>query len=144
MKERQDPAELRVAIVFLRAVRGWDKAELAAAAGVSKGTISRYESGDAPPSPRIFRRIVEAVGVPPTTMERLFAVIRSARAAVLRPASAWPAPAVEGADSVAAQVADEVFDIVRSAASLILKGIEEEYGSREEADEELPLESLER
>ncbi len=34
MAERYDPADLRVAVIFLRAIRGWDQAELAAAASV--------------------------------------------------------------------------------------------------------------
>jgi len=140
MAERKTPAELRVAIVFLRAVRGWDQAELAAAAGISKSSVYRYESGEASPSPKTFQRIVEAVGVPPPTMERLFAVIRSARAAVLRPVSGWPEPPIQDADSIAAEVSDEIFDIVRSTAALLLKGIEEEYGPREEADEGALLE----
>lgn len=138
MTERKTPAELRVAIVFLRAVRGWDQAELAAAAGVSKSSIYRYESGEASPSPRTFRRIVEAVGVPPATMERLFAVIRSARATTGDwRALARRAAVTEDVDSLAARFADEMFFLMRDAAALILKEIAEDYGAMDEAEEDL-------
>lgn len=142
MAERKDPEELRVAIVFLRAVRGWDQAELAAAAGVSKGTISRYESGEASPSPRTFRRIVEAGGLPPATMERLFAVIRSARATTGGwSALARRAAAIEDVDSLAAKFADEMFCLMRDAAAHLLKEIKEEHRPLEEEDLDLLLEN---
>jgi len=121
MANGKDPADYRVAIIFLRAVRGWDQGGLAAAAGVSASLISRYESGEAPPTPKTFEQIVAAVGVPATTMERLFAVIRSARAAMHQ--SAWPEPAAGDVDAIAAEISDRVFDIARAAASLVLEPI---------------------
>jgi transcriptional regulator with XRE-family HTH domain len=119
MANGKDPADLRVAVIFLRAVRGWDQRELAAAAGVSASLISRYESGEAPPTPKTFEQIVAAVGVPASTVERLFAVIRSARAGMHR--SVWPDDPVADADAIAAQISDRIFDVTRAAAALLLE-----------------------
>lgn len=121
MADGKDRADLRVAIIFLRAVRGWDQSELAAAAGVSASSISRYESGEAPPTPKSFERIVSAVGVPASTMERLFAVILSARAGVHH--ATFPEEASGDADAIAARVSDRAFDIARAAASMVFEQI---------------------
>ncbi|HEY7215391.1 MAG TPA: helix-turn-helix transcriptional regulator [Thermoanaerobaculia bacterium] len=119
MADGKDPADLRVAIIFLRAVRGWDQGELAAASGVSASTISRCESGEAAPSAKTFEQIVAAVGVPASTLERLFAVIRSARAAMSH--AAWPEEPAGDVDAIAASAGDRFFDIARAAASLVFE-----------------------
>lgn len=121
MADGKDPADLRVAIIFLRAVRGWDQGELAAAAGVSASLISRYESGEAPPTLKTFERIVSAVGVPAATVERLFAVIRSARTGMHH--AAFPEEATGDVDAIAARVSDRAFDIARAAASMVFEQI---------------------
>jgi transcriptional regulator with XRE-family HTH domain len=118
MAESKNPADLRVAIIFLRAVREWDQGELAAASGVSASTISRYESGEAAPTLKSFEQIVDAVGVPASTLARLFAVIRSARAAVRY--TGWSEQAGD-VDAIAAQFSDHMFDIARDAASMLLE-----------------------
>jgi transcriptional regulator with XRE-family HTH domain len=132
MADRKDPADLRVAIVFLRAVRGWDQGELAAAAGVSASSIYRYERGEATPSTKTFERIVAAVGLPATTMQRLFAVIRSARAAVTGVGS--PESGFGDLDAFAAEMSDRFFFIARDAAAMVFDEISSGLDDPEEEE----------
>src|SRR5262245_28199091 len=82
MPAQKDQADWAIAIVVLRTLRGWDQVDLAEAAGLSPSSISLYETGKSIPPGRTFARIVAAVGVPLPMVDRLFAWIRSARAAV--------------------------------------------------------------
>jgi transcriptional regulator with XRE-family HTH domain/tetratricopeptide (TPR) repeat protein len=118
MPERIDPAEMKVAIVVLRTLRGWDQCDLAAAAGLSPSSISRYENGEIVPSRRSFRRIVAAVRVPVPLVDRLFAWIRSARAAIAES----PEEAEGAIDALCAEISDGVSHAFRSAAALVLAG----------------------
>jgi transcriptional regulator with XRE-family HTH domain len=131
MAERYDPADLRVAVIFLRAIRGWDQAELAAAAGVPPSSISRCESGKSNLSPKSFERIVSAAGVPASTTERLFRVIRSARAAVA--GAAATDLEIDSPEAIAAEICDELFEVVRSAAELMLADFVDEDEPEPEA-----------
>src|SRR4051812_1588165 len=76
------PEDLRVAVLFLRALRGWDQRELADAAGLSPSSISRYESGELVPSSQALEQIALAVGIPPPMLRRVHHWIRAARATV--------------------------------------------------------------
>lgn len=60
-----DPAS----IVTARHLAGWSQAELAAAVGVSRGTIANTESGVSIPRSDVLGRIAHALGVP---VESLF------------------------------------------------------------------------
>src|SRR3982074_3094985 len=59
-----DPEDLRVAVVFLRSLRGWSQTELAHVAGMDKSRVSLYEQGRKIPSPRSLGKLV-AAGRPP-------------------------------------------------------------------------------
>ena len=48
-KVQGDPEDLRLAVIFLRSLRHWDKGRLAAESGVSRNMISAYELGALPP-----------------------------------------------------------------------------------------------
>jgi transcriptional regulator with XRE-family HTH domain len=48
----------------LRRLKGMTQEDLAAAAGVSAGTISRLEQGHRPPRPHTMLRIARVLGVP--------------------------------------------------------------------------------
>jgi transcriptional regulator with XRE-family HTH domain/tetratricopeptide (TPR) repeat protein len=114
----RDPADTAIAILVLRAVRGWDQSDLAEAAGLSPSSISRYENGETIPTRRTFARIVAAVGVTAHMVDRLFAWIRSARAAVARS----PDDAERVIDALCGEVSAGVSHAFRSTAALILAG----------------------
>jgi transcriptional regulator with XRE-family HTH domain len=74
--ERNDTSLL---LQVLRAMRGWDQGQFAAAAGVSQGTISRYESGERV-KPATLERLVAATGLELRWVESyLLPVLRAAR-----------------------------------------------------------------
>lgn len=62
MKESTAGAS-QAAVRVLRALRGWNQAELAEAAGMERGTIQRYESGEQEPPCETLVQIAAAVGV---------------------------------------------------------------------------------
>jgi transcriptional regulator with XRE-family HTH domain len=119
MPEKRAPAEMQIAIVVLRTLRGWDQSDLAEAAGLSPSSISRYEAGDTVPSPRTFARIVAAVGLSASLVERLFAWIRSARATV----GGSPVSAEGVIEALCGEVSEGISHVCRSAAALILGGM---------------------
>ncbi len=83
MKKTEDPEDLKVAITFLRAFRGWNQTELARASGIDKSLISLYELGRKKPSPKTVERLLKATGVPSFLFEdvlRMVHVVRSAAA----------------------------------------------------------------
>jgi transcriptional regulator with XRE-family HTH domain len=133
MTDRNEAADYRVAIIFLRAIRGWDQGELAATAGMAPSTISRYESGESSPSAKTFERIVSAVGVPAATMRRLFAVIRSARAAVTGRTSRLSIE--DMVEAAAAEFSDEMCEVFRDAAALVLQQVRAEDGEEDEDED---------
>jgi transcriptional regulator with XRE-family HTH domain len=74
-----EPEDTSLLLQVLRAVRGWDQAQFAAAVGVSQGTISRYESGERL-RPPLLVKIADAAGLGLPWVERyLLPVLRAAR-----------------------------------------------------------------
>lgn len=81
MKTSENPEDLKVAITFLRAFRGWNQTELAKAAGMDKSLISLYEMGRKVPSRRTVERLVKAAGVPHFLFEDVLRMVRMLRVA---------------------------------------------------------------
>jgi transcriptional regulator with XRE-family HTH domain len=121
MPYRNSPEDMRVAVVFLRSLREWDQQELAAAAGLSASSISRYESGDVPVSPQALERIAMAVGLPLRRLSRVFTWIRSARTAV--ESARAPDNRERMAEAIAGELTENVADLLHSAAALALDGL---------------------
>jgi transcriptional regulator with XRE-family HTH domain len=69
------------ALTVLRLIRGWNKARLAKAAGVSVSAISRYEGSSRTASRDVERRLLAAMRFPPHLLDRTLAFIESVRAA---------------------------------------------------------------
>lgn len=55
--------DLRLVVSFLRSYGRMTQGELAAAAGMTQGLVSRLESGQKVPSEELLRRLAAAVGV---------------------------------------------------------------------------------
>lgn len=55
-------------IVLLREARGWNQRQLAEAAGVNKGQLSRLESGQRLPLPHVFLKLAKALDVAVSTL----------------------------------------------------------------------------
>jgi transcriptional regulator with XRE-family HTH domain len=79
MKGVGEPADLRLLIILLRAIQGWNQAELAKAARVDKASISDYEQGIKAPSQRTLERILAAAGMPFSELERVLQLLRTIR-----------------------------------------------------------------
>lgn len=88
----------RLLLQVLRALRDWDQRQLAAAAGVSQGTVSRYEMGDLQPPPEVLERLTAAVGLPLAWVERrLLPILRAARERATTAAAGSTAGGLAGA-----------------------------------------------
>lgn len=59
----EDPKVSRLVVAFLRSYADMTQTELATAAGMGQGHISRFESGKKVPSEEILRRLAKAAGV---------------------------------------------------------------------------------
>jgi transcriptional regulator with XRE-family HTH domain len=81
MRKTDDPEDLKVAISFLRAFRGWNQTELARAAGIDKSLISLYELGRKRPSHKTVERLLKATGVPNSLFEDVLRMIHMVRVA---------------------------------------------------------------
>ncbi len=68
-------ADVPLALLFLRHVRGMTQSEVAAAARMSKGAVSRYENGRTRPRPRTLHRLLEALAVPLSALEETVGLI---------------------------------------------------------------------
>jgi transcriptional regulator with XRE-family HTH domain len=62
--------DMGLALMLLRAVRGWKQSDLARAAGVRYNSISVYERGAQAPDPQTLRQLVDAMGYPTDSVER--------------------------------------------------------------------------
>jgi Helix-turn-helix domain len=116
--ERRSPEDVRVAIVFLRSLKGWSQARLAAELGMSASSVSRWETGETVPPDKVWDQVVVTVGLPPSWVDRMFTLIRTIRAVIEDPASAYDPDWT--LDGIALRVADRVYEIVRTAAATIL------------------------
>src|SRR4051794_29515291 len=83
--------ETGVFVIFLRSLRAWSQAELAAAAGVDQRMISRYELGEKIPRESTLERLAGAVGLPFAEAQQVLPCIRRALAVVAGGGSAGAA-----------------------------------------------------
>jgi transcriptional regulator with XRE-family HTH domain len=82
MARRGDPADLRLAVSFLRSLRRWTQEELSRASGIDRGLISDYELGRTAPTRRTLEQLASAVGLPYSFVETLLPMFRAARLAM--------------------------------------------------------------
>lgn len=76
MPRRADREDLAPTVILLRAIRGWNRKQLADAAGMDKSQLARYELGQEIPSPRTLERLAAAVGVKAHHLGPITAFIR--------------------------------------------------------------------
>lgn len=98
MKREGDPADLRLLVILLRSLRGWNQAELAKAARVDKASISDYEQGRRAPSRRTLERLLDAARVSSFQAEWLLPILRDIRLAGEKTASPGNAAPASSAD----------------------------------------------
>jgi transcriptional regulator with XRE-family HTH domain len=79
MKGEGNPADLRLLLILLRGVKGWNQADLAKAARVDRASISDYERGIRAPSRKTLERILEAGGVPYSKLDQILPLLRALR-----------------------------------------------------------------
>jgi transcriptional regulator with XRE-family HTH domain len=79
MKGEGNPADLRLLIILLRGVKGWNQADLAKAARVDRASISDYERAVRAPSRKTLERILEAAGMPYSKLDQVLPLLRAIR-----------------------------------------------------------------
>jgi transcriptional regulator with XRE-family HTH domain len=115
MHENREPDVLALAIVVLRASRGWTQAELAAAAGTSASVVSEYESGKRRPTRKVVERFAAATDIFPEDVDYLLPALqtiltsRSKDIATLSP------------EETGAQLAQKVEILIRSALEELIR-----------------------
>lgn len=93
MKTDPEDKVVRVLVQVLRALRNWDQAALARAAGLDRAKISMYESGAAKPRQETLARLAAAVGLSMRTVETVVKPVLRQLLALLPPAwSSAPMP----------------------------------------------------
>lgn len=118
MTRRDNSGDMKVAVAFLRLLRGWTQTELAEAAGLSASAISRYESGDIIPTRSALEDLAVAVGLPLRMLDRVLAWLSATRAAVISRAN--PADPDRLADAALAELTAGLLDLLTSATTAIL------------------------
>jgi len=68
--------DLGAVVKLLRFLTGWSQRELARAAGVSAGQISRYEGGSQDPTPETLERLILAAGVTMIHIEQMMPILK--------------------------------------------------------------------
>lgn len=111
MKREGDPADLRLLVILLRSLRGWNQAELAKAARVDKASISDYEQGRRAPSRRTLERLLDAAGVSSFQAEWLLPILRDIRLAGKKTASPGKVAAAAAAADLPASILRNVHEI---------------------------------
>ena len=91
-----DPADLRLVVTFLRALRRWTQEELSRASGVDRGVISDYELGAKSPTRKTLQRLAAGAGLPYRYVEILLPVFRASRLAVETSGESPEMEALEG------------------------------------------------
>lgn len=90
MGTKEDPNVSRLVVAFLRSYAGMTQAELATAAGMGQGYISRCESGRNVPSEETLHRLAKGAGVRWPLIAPLRSFCAAFVAAAARPASTEP------------------------------------------------------
>lgn len=106
------PEEAQLLIRWLRLLRGWSPAELAAAAGVAPDAVVGLEEGTGAPARELIETLVEAVGLPELWVNgALLPVLRKARDLS---SGRRDAPS-ESAETYAARLGAEIGETARAA-----------------------------
>lgn len=74
-----DPADVRLVVIFLRSLAGWNQAELAEATGIDRGLISDYEQGVRAPSEKNLEKIARKTGLSLALARQLLDLFRALR-----------------------------------------------------------------
>jgi transcriptional regulator with XRE-family HTH domain len=77
--KRNSPDDIQVALVLLRALKGWNQTELAEAAGLSTSQISHYETGRRRPSEKSLQRLLDTTGVSVPAFRAILAFLHRVR-----------------------------------------------------------------
>jgi len=130
MESPESVRDLKVAVSFLRWLRGWNQKELAGAAGLDPSQISLYEQGKKIPSQKTLERLLAAVGVPFVLFDRLLALLEVVRSTVdgQSPDLDLPEVADGAAEVVARAVAAAVHTAI--AQSLVVSPLFTDYRPR--------------
>lgn len=112
MREKKELDVLALAIVVLRASRGWTQAELAAAAGTSASVVSEYESGKRRPTRKVVERFAAATDIFPEDIDHLLPVLHS----ILESKSRAATP-----EELGAQLARKMEILIRSALEELVR-----------------------
>ncbi|HKI01889.1 MAG TPA: helix-turn-helix domain-containing protein [Thermoanaerobaculia bacterium] len=81
MEEWAKAEDLKLLVLLLRELGGWDQAGFAAAAGMSTSSICHYETGKTVPPRRTVKRLAATVGLPMSFVEAsLLPALKAARA----------------------------------------------------------------
>ena len=115
------PEDLKLLVRFLRSLRDWSQAELAAAAHLDPSSIARYESGRTVPPPKALARLTAAVGVPASLAETCLVPAIAAARAVHSAGSGTSAEL----DSIATNLERSLAAAGRSAAATLLASLTE-------------------
>ncbi|HXU32172.1 MAG TPA: helix-turn-helix transcriptional regulator [Thermoanaerobaculia bacterium] len=95
-----DPEDLRCVVGLVCLIKGWNRKQLARAAGVHRVTLSRLEHGVRHLSDRTDEAFRNAAGLSPEAWRELFAAVARARREMAR-APGEPAQGSKGADPLA-------------------------------------------
>lgn len=128
------PEDPRLAVRFLRGLRGWTQTDLARAAGMDKSRISLLESGDFVPDRALMQRLSAAADFPFALLEACLPLLR-----LLQQVGRDGFP-VEAGDQIAASVGSVTREVagatraIATRAALALSGYsrEPEWSYREE------------
>jgi transcriptional regulator with XRE-family HTH domain len=122
MTRSENREDLRVAISFLRAFRGWNQTEMARAAGMDKSQLSLYELGRKVPSRKTVERLVKAVGLPYSLFEDVLGMVRMVRVAAT------------DLNVASTTVAEDIARAVAASVKLALSQVLAELSREEEED----------
>lgn len=138
MKGAGNPADLRLLIILLRVIRGWNQAELAKAARVDRASISDYEQGRRAPSQKTLERIMTAAGMPYSELERMMPSLRTLRSHIEEAARRVPRPSGKPFPAAISQAVTKLMAAELDAASLEIEALSQ--AAREETPS--PLEAV--
>lgn len=113
---KEDPEDLRLAVVLLRAVPGWTQGQLAAVAGIAPSLVSDYERGKRRPPRAVVNLLAQAVGIPQSTLERILPVLHSFRESLGGP----PSLRMSASEAALEDLVEKTGNLLRAAGELLL------------------------